>query len=344
MTSLPASIPQLAKRGTTRLLRRAVAGAHRIDAALLQRSELLQAVRYESRNARDFSELWRHEEMLASSIRTNAYLSRLYDYIPVGGTALDFGTGTGVFAQAMSDYAAVVYAIDHSAPMIALARAIARRNNRQNIVFIQSHSSDVQLPEQVDLIVHEQMGSYLIDEAMIPNVIDLRDRWLRPGGRILPNYFELYVEPIQLIPAWRVPFIWEQRLDGMRTNHVSDLIRSGAGVRRRRLVPYSAIDTVLGHVEPAWTFDLERLASSDIPASLHIDREIAVSGRLDGLAVWFSAGTSRETWFSTHPSVPQIPWPLPIERLETREVRQGDRLRYTVTMRPTTLDEIALEP
>ena len=49
----------------------------------------------------------------------------------------------------------------------------------------------------------------MFDEAMVPNVCDLRDRLLKPGGLILPSQFELFCEPMTLHDDRRVPFIWE---------------------------------------------------------------------------------------------------------------------------------------
>jgi protein arginine N-methyltransferase 1 len=40
------------------------------------------------------------------------------------------------------------------------------------------------------VILHEQMGDYLFDEAMVTNVCDLRDRLLKRGGLILPSCFD----------------------------------------------------------------------------------------------------------------------------------------------------------
>ena len=46
---------------------------------------------------------------------------------------------------------------------------------------------DIQLPEQVDVIVSEWLGGFGIDEGMIAPVIAARDRWLKPGGVMIPH-------------------------------------------------------------------------------------------------------------------------------------------------------------
>ena len=41
---------------------------------------------------------------------------------------------------------------------------------------------EVTLPEKVDLIVSEWMGSLLLYECMLPSVLYARDTWLKPGA------------------------------------------------------------------------------------------------------------------------------------------------------------------
>ncbi|MEZ5294888.1 MAG: hypothetical protein R2697_01020 [Ilumatobacteraceae bacterium] len=52
------------------------------------------------------------------------------------------------------------------------------------------------------------MGDELFNENMLQNILDLRDRVLRPGGRILPGRFRLFVEPVTLHDDMRVRRFW----------------------------------------------------------------------------------------------------------------------------------------
>ena len=65
------------------------------------------------------------------------------------------------------------------------------------------------------MIVQEQMGIALFDEGMVETILDVRDRCLKPGGRILPAKFEFYLEPVQLLEQERIPLIQEQRTHGL---------------------------------------------------------------------------------------------------------------------------------
>ena len=48
------------------------------------------------------------------------------------------------------------------------------------------------------MILQEQMGIALFDEGMVETILDVRDRCLKPTGRIIPAQFEFYLEPVQL--------------------------------------------------------------------------------------------------------------------------------------------------
>lgn len=50
---------------------------------------------------------------------------------------------------------------------------------------------------QVDLIISEWMGYFLLYESMLDTVIYARDRWLNPGGLMLPDQATLYVGAIE---------------------------------------------------------------------------------------------------------------------------------------------------
>jgi len=49
---------------------------------------------------------------------------------------------------------------------------------------------------QVDIIVSEWMGYFLLRESMLDSVIIARDKWLKPDGAMYPSHATLYVAPM----------------------------------------------------------------------------------------------------------------------------------------------------
>lgn len=46
---------------------------------------------------------------------------------------------------------------------------------------------------QVDIIISEWMGYFLLRESMLDSVLVARDRFLKPGGALYPSHARLYV-------------------------------------------------------------------------------------------------------------------------------------------------------
>ena len=62
------------------------------------------------------------------------------------------------------------------------------------ITIIQGKVEDITLPvPSVDIIVSEWMGYFLLYESMLDTVLYARDKWLSPGGLILPDRCTMYV-------------------------------------------------------------------------------------------------------------------------------------------------------
>jgi protein arginine N-methyltransferase 1 len=286
-------------------------------------------------NRRDFSDLWVHETMLADTVRNAAYREAIARHVAPGQVVVDLGAGTGIlsFMAAMRG-AATVYAVEHGG-ILELARAVAEANHLRNVVFVDRHSRRFRPREAVDVIVQELMSPDLFSENMLASVLDLRDRVLRPGGRILPNRFEVYLEPVQLHDDHRLPFLWEHELDGIRYQAVRGRLRGGMG----RLHPLVSVEPRqiarhLGDPRPAFSFDLETMDADQLPRRLSSSRTVLQPSRLDGYCFYFTAWFDEEISFSTLPSGGRTSWPLPLHRTEARACRPGDRLEAEVLMDP----------
>lgn len=169
---------------------------------------------------------------------------------------LDLGTGTGILAFfAALRQAKQVYAIDH-AEIIEVAKALAELNELTNITFLKASSQQVTLPEKVDILVQEQMGSWIFNENMLDSVLDLRDRVLKAGGKILPGKFELFVEPVQLKAEYRVLLIWEQQLHGIDFTPLQAIQEDAATEHFYRDIKAPEVDYFLCQPQALFTFDL----------------------------------------------------------------------------------------
>jgi type I protein arginine methyltransferase len=51
--------------------------------------------------------------------------------------------------------------------------------------------------DKVDIIISEWMGYFLLYESMLDSVLFARDKWLRPGGLMMPDRAKLVVGLIE---------------------------------------------------------------------------------------------------------------------------------------------------
>jgi protein arginine N-methyltransferase 1 len=57
---------------------------------------------------------------------------------------------------------------------------------------------DIKLPvSQVDIIISEWMGYFLLYEGMLGTVLAARDKYLVKGGKILPDVAKIYIAAIE---------------------------------------------------------------------------------------------------------------------------------------------------
>ena len=126
--------------------------------------------------------------MICDRVRTEAFRRAIDSVVRPGDIVLDVGAGSGILSVfAARAGAARVYAVEQTSVAV-LAQELAAANGVAEIVqVIQGDVMDIELPERVDVIVSEWLGGFGIDEGMLVPVIAARDRWLKPGGVMIPR-------------------------------------------------------------------------------------------------------------------------------------------------------------
>lgn len=128
--------------------------------------------------------------MLADYVRTGTYQKAMYNNSVdfTGKVVLDVGTGTGILAYfAVQAGAARVYAVDASDSLTVARKLIESNGFGDKIVLVKGKIEEVTLPEQVDIIVSEPIGFLLVHERMLESYVAARDRFLKPGGLMMPT-------------------------------------------------------------------------------------------------------------------------------------------------------------
>lgn len=209
-----------------------------------------------------------HEEMIGDRVRTNTYrMAILKNSESIRGkVVLDVGAGTGILSVfCVQAGAKKVYAVEACSIAEQAVRIVKQNHMEDRIEVIRGMVETVQLPDKVDVIVSEWMGYALLQESMLNSVLYARDKWLRPGGVMLPSTAELYITPVcDRVPVIRVHF-WKTIKDqyGVDMSCMTDFARRCI-INSEITVDTVNVEDVLSHPARFAELDLQRVTAEEL--------------------------------------------------------------------------------
>ena len=175
---------------------------------------------------------------------------------------------------------------------------------------------------------------------MIRNICDLRDRILAPGGKILPNEFDMFLEPLSLMENHRTPFLWEQELHGIRFDGskewlLGDLNKIGKTKLYHRLLPGEA-SHFLCAPQPLFSFDLMTVQPDLFPKKYTASKAVVKEGVMDGFCMFFNIRFDKDLNISTSPFSKPTVWLYQLFRTEPIYCEKGDIIHVELEMEDLT--------
>ena len=266
-----------------------------------------------------------HGKLLADPERMAAYDRAIRALVRPGDVVLDVGCGTGVLAMlAAKAGAAHVHAVE-SMPVAKLARQLVARNGLAGTVTV--HHADIlqmQPVQQVDIVISEFMGRFVVDDGMLPAVA-ASAQWLKPGGTFCPAKVTLSLAPAHMT-AFTPLDVFETPVTGLDVSAAAD---DAHNYTYSVDLPDHAL---LSAPQQLHTFTPPAVLSA---VEGQLELEIMRPGRLRGLAGWFEATLAPGIALCTAPGN-MTHWGQILLPLPAIAVRPGDRVEVTVTLQEGT--------
>jgi SAM-dependent methyltransferase len=268
--------------------------------------------------------------MALDAVRNDAYARALSQAIGPDTVVLDLGAGIGVLGLMAAKLGARrVYLVEQE-DIIAVADENIRANGLQDVVeTIQGRIENVQLPEPVDVIVSVLTGNFLLTEDLIPSLLYARDRFLKPGGTLIPSAAAMSVVPVSAsalfeseIACWSVP------------EHGVNLAPARPYAANTMVFRNHDMQEIRDLAEPVDVHPLDFRHSDYTALNADVRVTITESGVCHGWVGWFVMKLGDQC-LSTSPRAKRTHWSsafLPLDPPVTLE--KGEQVEFRLTRAP----------
>ncbi len=265
-------------------------------------------------------------KLLDDHRRINAFKQAIEELVDKNKTVAEIGSALGTYSFfAVQAGAKSVYALERD-DIFYVGKEIAKRNKLSHkINFIHGNSLDIALPEKVDYIIMEDYAPLFFYRSLDTVISDAQERFLKKGGRFIPNKILIKMAPVQSEPLFNSIHLWhknKEHLYGINWDYTTQLVFNQ---------PHYAGDhpkTILAAPQLIKKIDLSR----DNKFSFNFQTKIKTeqSGIIHGLLGWWDCWFTPNIFFSNSPEQPDNTWgqlyfpfqkPVQVEQSEEIEVQ-----------------------
>lgn len=282
-----------------------------------------------------YTQVTSHHHMVFDARRNAAYVRALQELVTPETVVMDIGAGLGVLGLFAARLGAKKVYLVEPEPVIEVARQAAADSGLDNVECIRGRIEELKEAIQADIIISVFTGNLLFGEDLLPSLFFARDRFLKPGGVLLPDAARILVRPASAqkiydenVEAWNGygQFCTENDLPaldfGAARSYAANTMLYDAGGEKYPINP-------LAETTEAMYLDLTRADRAGGKAKVNLVATEA--GTQHGWQAWF-AMRLHDQWYDTSRAAGPTHWSevfLPL--LQPMPVSVGDQLELTLS-------------
>jgi hypothetical protein len=312
-----------------------------------------------------YSSVKAQRPMVLDGVRNAAYAKALQEIITPASVVLDVGAGMGVLGLLAAQAGARRVYLAEPEDVLALAAKTAQAHGwGARVTCLPGRIEEVELPERVDVIVSVFTGNFLLEEDLLPSLFYARDKYLKPGGALLPSRAVMEAVPVSAPELHqREVAAWSEPHAGLDFSAARSYAANAVCYDKERLAQARYL------AAPAPLLELDFYAATDPSCHSETVCVINEAGLCHGWAGWFRMELGGE-WLSTAPHAAPLHWspaflpldpPLPVAagermslrlerpvygewswRVETAQARQQHSTFLATPLSPSKLKKAAL--
>ena len=234
-----------------------------------------------------------------------------------------------------------MYAVDSSDIIFQAKQIVIDNGFTGKVVCIQSKVEDVELPEKVDVIISEWMGYFLLYETMLPTVLLARDKWLKPGGILMPDKANIYLAAIEDGDYKDEKIKYWENVYGFDFKSIQQI------VLREPLVDVVNPQAVVSSPCKILSLDLNTCTKADLTFRADFEVFGKRNDFVHGLLAWFDvtfSACAKPVYFSTAPQCKYTHWKQTVFYLkQTLTLSGGDKISGWISVAPNNKNERDLD-
>lgn len=273
-----------------------------------------------------------HRTLVADRVRNAAFYAALKSVIRPGETVVaDIGAGTGILGMMAAKLGAKEVYLYETAAVAGLARDLLKLNRMRNCILFPCHSTEMDSPPRVDVVISETLGNYPLEEDIVATLKDARKRHLKPGGVMIPRRVRQFVAPVVSDRMQRELVAWNDA--GYGIDFTPARIMSMHNIYVRTLAMSELLDD--GRSCVMWDeIDLTALPPSNRKGETTFPVKAATT--IYGFAIWWTAELAGDVVMSTAPEAPRTHWEqLYLPLLEPIAAKPGEKIGIALRSRTT---------